>query len=191
MQKKWLILTIAVLAMPLAFVVYHKFFNDKAIISSRVAELAALICKNGEENEILAALKAKKTSAFFSENAAIVTDIGEPELQSRDVIMAMIHHIRQSTKTLTIIIKKISFQNLQKQNALLTVAARADAIENSGSTQTENRSFDLTMDKIEGKWLISRVMPSNGDSSDNNFPDSNSAGTSATAPPAEKGTELP
>lgn len=163
MQKKWVILIIIALALPLGLLVYNKFFNHRAIIISRMGELAGLLCKTGQESEILAAVKAKKTSSFFSEKAVLLLDEAEPELEGRDLIMALIHNIRQNTATLTVVLKSMKFTSFTKSQAVLQVDASAEAKDSSGSVQKENRSFDVTFSRIEGSWLIIRAAQSSPD----------------------------
>ena len=134
------------------------FPSPEKVIRKQLSELARDASFSGNQSSLAGIAGAQKLANFFSTNAEVNLDVPGRDVQTltgRDEIMQADAGARASLDGLKVEFPDVSVTvNSDKQSATADLAAK---VQFAGSRDFDVQEMKFTLEKIDGKWLITRV----------------------------------
>jgi len=132
--------------------------GEERKIARRLDELAEAASVNADESPVIRAAGGARIGRYFTEHAVIQMDADAEPIQGRDTVVALASQARAAAADL-----KVRFTDVEIRvpdsgtaTAHLTLIVSGRSQVDAGDS-TDGRELALTLQKIDGDWLISRA----------------------------------
>lgn len=154
--RKIVVLGAVLLAGVAGFLYFSK--GEEAVIKERFYHLAEQLAKSPQENELLAAAKAKRIGRMFAESCSVYIPAYDLDQKfSKTDVPSYIMTARSRYKKLALEFRDFKISVVSPTIARVDVTCLLKAETTAGETVRETREMAFNLKKPDKKWLFTAV----------------------------------